>query len=88
MREVAAPEGYLLAEDVRFVISENGVVTSGAQYDEADGRYRVFMDDTPISTNEIKGEKRWIDGGNENNTRPECITLILQRRQADDEWLD
>lgn len=83
--ETSAPEGYKLAAPVEFVIDRTGAVKIGGQaVTDIDGAYLVTMSDEKIDELSFSGRKIWVDGENGNDTRPDSITVVLERKLAQD----
>ncbi len=81
MIETTAPDGYDVAENISFSVTEDGKVVVGGK--DADGGV-VTMEDAPTKIN-ITVTKKWDDKNNQDGVRPESITVNLL---ADGEKID
>ena len=68
-------------------VSGNGFVSTGNQnYDvlptETNGDYEFTVTNRRVGVEKITATKTWVDGENENNTRPDSITFTVTASQA------
>ena len=56
LHEVSAPDGYVLADDVTFTISDNGEIVTKTEIDSATGAVQIIDPQTEVSIVKVGGE--------------------------------
>ena len=78
-------DGGQPVEDNKTIAWEDDVYS--VTYQTTDGNKTQITNTTVLA--DLTGEKTWLDGSNEGNTRPPELTLILERKiDSDSGWTD